>query len=102
MLLYAGGNFIQVLEGSEKDVNEIYQSIAADGRNTGNVIIEKEEINERTFADWSMGFKHLTQDNKDEIKGYTEFLVKEMTPDQIASQPSMIVDLLFTFKKNNA
>jgi len=41
MLLYAKGNFFQVLEGEKSDVEEIYEAIENDGRNKGNIVIEK-------------------------------------------------------------
>lgn len=49
MVLYSGGNFIQALEGKEKDVDDIYQSILADDRNKGNIVIETEVLNKETF-----------------------------------------------------
>ena len=59
MLLYAGEHFFQVLEGEEKEVDEIYNYIVNDERNTGNIIIQKEKILERTFLNRSMGFKRI-------------------------------------------
>ena len=100
MLLYADGNFFQVLEGERKDVEEIYEDIVKDKRNHGNIVIEKEEISERTFPNWSMGFKYLAAINKDEISGYTEFLEKEMTPEKIANKASDVVSLLYSFRKS--
>jgi len=102
MLLYLNRNFIQVLEGDTQDVDDIYEDIIKDDRNTGNILMVKEEINERIFPDWSMGFKNLNMDNKEIIAGYTEFLNKEMTPNLIANKPNVIVNLLYSFKNNNA
>jgi len=101
MLLFVGGNFIQVLEGDDKDVEEIYESIVNDDRNSGNILMVKEEISERAFPDWRMGFKYLSPDNKGEIKGYTEFLVRAMTPNGIANISNKAVELLYFFKKTN-
>ena len=99
ILLYAGGNFIQILEGEEKDVEEIYQSILNDDRNRGNILIEKENIKQRDFPDWSMGFEHLTNQKKTTIKGYSEFLEREMEPEEIAKNSNEIIELLYGFKK---
>jgi hypothetical protein len=101
MMLYAGGNFFQVLEGDEKDVEEIYEAIVSDERNKGNIVIVKENINARTFPDWSMGFKHLTSQNKAAINGYSEFLAREMEPEEFADKSNMVLDLLYQFKKGN-
>ena len=102
MLLYAGGNFFQVLEGEKSDVEEIYEAIMNDDRNKGNIVIVKEEINERTFPDWSMGFRHLTRQDKDAMEGYTEFLNVDMRPEDFAGKSSEIVGLLYQFKEDNA
>lgn len=100
MLLYAGEHFFQVLEGEEKDVDEIYEFIVNDARNTGNIIIQKEKILERTFPNWSMGFKHLTSKKKATIKGYSEFLDRNMEPEEFAERPDDLLNLLYNFKEN--
>lgn len=102
MLLYVGGNFFQVLEGDKKDVEEIYESIVKDDRNKGNIIILKESINERTFPGWSMGFKHLTAQNIGTVEGYSEFLGRNMEPEEFARKPNKVLGLLYQFKKRNA
>jgi len=101
MLLYAGGNFFQVLEGDEKDIDEIYEAIVNDERNKGNIVILKENIKERTFPDWTMGFKHLTTKNIDSIEGYSEFLDSKKEPEEFATKSDKVLWLLHQFKKGN-
>ena len=101
MLLYIGGNFFQILEGDVKDVEEIYEAIVQDERNKDNIVIIKENINERTFPDWSMGFKHLTPQNIDSIEGYTDFLDKEIKPEEFENSTDKVLRLLYQFKKGN-
>ena len=98
MLLYIGESFIQALEGEEKDVDEIYRDICKDGRNIGNLLMVKEAISERAFPDWSMGFKRLSEKDKEDIDGYTDFLDREMTPERIAGQSNEAISLLYYFK----
>ncbi len=99
MLLLVGNNFIQVLEGAKKDVEEIYEDILNDERNTANIVILKEEITERAFPDWSMGFKHISEKNKGEIEGYTEFLDRKFTPTEITGMSNKAIKLLYFFKE---
>ena len=101
MLLYAGGNFFQVLEGKQKDVEEIYAAIVKDPRNKGNIVLLKEKIEQRTFPDWSMGFKQLTNDNKAAINGYTAFLDRKMKPEEFANDSNEVLAMLYQFKKGN-
>ena len=74
MLLYAEKRFLQVLEGDQTDVDDIYESILNDGRNTGNVVYVKKEISEREFPNWAMGFRHLKKQDREDLEGFTEFL----------------------------
>lgn len=101
MLLYCKGNFFQILEGEANDVEEIYDAIVNDERNKGNILIIKENINERTFPDWSMGFKHLPNENRSPIEGFTEFLDREMEPAEFTNKPDEIIALLKQFKEGN-
>ena len=75
MLLYGTGSFYQVLEGEKEDVEDIYQSIVKDGRNHSNIVILKNEIDERAFPNWSMGFKDLRKETSQSIDGYSDFML---------------------------
>jgi hypothetical protein len=60
MLLYLGGNFMQVLEGEEAVVDETYKRLRKDPRHTDVWLLDRSPIAARSFARWKMGFKHLT------------------------------------------
>ncbi|MGB4467437.1 MAG: BLUF domain-containing protein [Azovibrio sp.] len=65
MLLYGGGVFMQVLEGSPAAVTGLYQKIERDPRHHSLFLLEQEAIAGRSFADWSMGFHALkTEEGK--------------------------------------
>jgi len=102
MLLFSGGNFFQILEGEKVDVEEIYDAIVNDERNRGNILILKEKINERTFSEWSMGFKYLTTLDRDSVEGYSEFLDRGMEPEAFSNRSDKVLGLLNLFKKANA
>jgi len=57
MMLYNEGNFIQVLEGEEEIVKNRYSIIEQDSRHLGILVLTDGHIENRTFPDWSMGFK---------------------------------------------
>ncbi|MEP0073787.1 MAG: BLUF domain-containing protein [Marinomonas sp.] len=48
--------FLQCLEGERSDVNAIYHKIATDPRHTKPEIISYQDITEREFDVWSMGY----------------------------------------------
>lgn len=59
MLLYAGGGFMQVLEGEEAAVDETFSRIVEDPRHTAIILLHRGPIEARRFAGWSMGFRCL-------------------------------------------
>lgn len=59
LLLHKDGNFMQVLEGEEEAVLQIYATIQGDLRHHGILELTRQQIQEREFASWSMGFKNL-------------------------------------------
>lgn len=59
MLLYSGGNFLQVLEGTQEQVHATYKRICQDPRHRNTMVLTEEEVPERHFSNWSMGYKQL-------------------------------------------
>ncbi len=71
MLLYRQGDFIQVLEGPETTVTELFQKILSDARHSGVFELLSKPINQREFGEWSMGFRRIDQQH---IPGYTKMM----------------------------
>ena len=61
MLLFGRGHFIQVLEGTAEAVEAMMDRIDADPRSTCVRRLLTRAIEEREFADWSMGFHRLSE-----------------------------------------
>ena len=55
-LLYADGNFMQVLEGPPDAVEGVYRRVSRDPRHRGVLVLYDAPAAERLFPDWSMGF----------------------------------------------
>jgi hypothetical protein len=57
MLLYYRGEFVQILEGEKKSVENIYDKfIGPDLRHTALNKVHQNTISHRSFSEWSMGF----------------------------------------------
>ncbi len=56
VLCYSEKYFLQCIEGSRINVNYLYHRILNDPRHHEPSILQYEEINERNFSEWSMGF----------------------------------------------
>ncbi len=101
MLLYLDGNFIQVLEGEEKSVNDLYNIIDKDKRHTGNIVLLRKKINERNFPDWTMGFKSLSMDEASDLLGYKNLRQDIFKVDNSDNMQHPAVKLLQKFYTNN-
>jgi hypothetical protein len=98
VLFYANENFMQILEGEVAAVDQLYEAILKDDRNTGHTIIQRKKIKERDFPQWSMGFKTLNDIPPEMIKGYSTILNKEMSTENIVKQKNEVERLFNWFK----
>jgi hypothetical protein len=62
----------QVLEGGRSAVNRLYNRIAGDARHTQVELLIYEEINQRSFAGWSMGQVSMARLNPALVMKYSE------------------------------
>lgn len=100
MLLYRDRYFIQVLEGEEDVVTDLYERIKEDPRHTNVLLVSKDKIEERSFGDWSMGYKNLDHlENPERLEGFTDFLTKPVEPNYFNDNPSRAKVLLGSFKR---
>jgi hypothetical protein len=57
MLLYYRGEFVQILEGRKKSVENVYEKfIGSDLQHTALNKVHQNTISHRSFSEWSMGF----------------------------------------------
>lgn len=59
LLLYSDGRYVQVLEGGESAVEDLYARIQHDPRHT-QVVTRSRGRSPRRFAEWSMAFGHVS------------------------------------------
>lgn len=72
LLLYGYGSFIQLLEGEEETVRNLYaQRIALDPRHQNPVVLHQHKVPKRLFRDWSMAFRPLDTGRVKNLSGYT-------------------------------
>jgi hypothetical protein len=77
MLLYADEHFIQTLEGEEAAVDAAFERIQGDTRHRNVIVALREQIAERTFSDWSMGFVTLSAEQIADTPGFNDYLDPE-------------------------
>jgi hypothetical protein len=87
VLCFSGGIFLQLLEGGRLQVNRLYNRIVADPRHRDVVLLSYEEIDERSFAGWSMGQVNLSRLNTALLLKYSE--TAELDPYAVSGRVSM-------------
>ncbi len=94
VLLYASGQFLQILEGDEQSVSRLLRHIENDPRHTRFRMVGTLNAQKRAFPDWSMGFKKITPDTLSGVlPGYNRIL----DDDEVSTSIPM-KDLIYTFK----
>ena len=70
-LVYHNSRFVQILEGEEKEVLQLYETIKADERHQ-DVTVLWENNAKRNFGEWNMAFHNP---NDDDVKQFVENLI---------------------------
>ena len=98
MLIYSDGTYIQVLEGEEQDVEEVYQKIIKDPRHKSIIKLADGQLTKRNFPDWTMGFIAVNQKELAELDGY----INPANENFLATEnPHAAISVLKTFAQNN-
>ena len=100
MLLYSGGNFLQVLEGPREQVRSTYERIFRDTRH-GNIIeLSEDEVPARHFSTWSMGYRQLGQEDVEKFPQYAPYFQFGFSSTRFDAQPGIALEMLELFSKN--
>ncbi|WP_147321368.1 BLUF domain-containing protein [Rhodoferax lacus] len=97
MLLYADGNFIQALEGTEAAVLETYQRICSDTRHDYVTTVHADPLRARCFAQWSMGFRQLGSQEAADFPQYAPYFEYGFDASALQAAPGVALDMLRLF-----
>jgi hypothetical protein len=99
LLLYNDGSFIQVIEGADETIRNLFDVIKQDRRHSNVVKLLEEPIEKRAFPDWSMGYRKLSKKQSSRLPGYSEFMHAENPVSVIKGSTEEVVYLLDSFRK---
>ena len=97
LLLYADGCFMQLLEGKEATVMDVYDRIKQDTRHTDIVTLRMEETPSRHFPDWRMAFGDLNEGTQN-LAGISRFLESGFNSSTLKNESSNAYELLRAFR----
>jgi hypothetical protein len=100
MLLYRGGNFLQVIEGTESAIDALFVSLRRDKRHNGIIVIKRRQIEERQFGEWQMAFRDISSVDLNEMEGYSPFMEFSFTDNKFQANPDQCHKLLLRFKES--
>lgn len=84
LLLYSGGNFIQLLEGDSDAVSAVCARVEKDPRHHRMLIMLDDESAERLFPDWSMAFRPASSLSAELKQDIADFIAQ--APDEAATR----------------
>lgn len=100
MLLYAGGSFMQVLEGEQSKVEETYARVQTDPRHRDVIIIDERPIEHRDFSQWRMGFRALKSADAATHPAYAAFFAQGFDARLMGARSGDALDMLKDFAAN--
>jgi hypothetical protein len=98
MLLYRGGNFLQVIEGPETAVDGLLKALEHDPAHYGMIVLCRNHIAAREFGDWRMAFRDISHEDLSEMEGYSRFMEAPFTDAEFQCKPKSVYRLLVNFK----
>ncbi|MEO6733465.1 MAG: BLUF domain-containing protein [Ferruginibacter sp.] len=101
LLLYHEGSILQILEGEKEDMYTLFNKIKNDARHKGVIKMFDRSIEQRSFPDWSMGFKQVSNEDWSSLHGYLNLDdINELNP-ITDSQSTLIVSMIKSFANVN-
>lgn len=97
ILLYRGGNILQILEGESENVLKLFAVIEADPRHFGVIRLYQKPIVERDFPEWTMGFYDLSAEGATYLEGFVDIFGPDF--DMSTIKPSDAEKLISFFRR---
>ena len=74
MLLYHNSSFIQVIEGEQDTIDQLFDKLKKDQRHKNILVLLEHKIDQRSFPNWSMGFQEVDDEDAKGLEGFTKFM----------------------------
>jgi hypothetical protein len=100
MLLYKDGNFMQMLEGEENAVRQLFETICNDPRHHDSIVLIEQPTETAYFPDWSMGFRDLSDKSLESLPGFSQIINRPHAAEFQKFDGNDCWELLKMFKDN--
>jgi hypothetical protein len=99
MLLYLNGSVIQVLEGGQEAIENLFNKIKLDTRHCNVTQVFSRPIIGRIFADWSMGYETVTAQELENIKEIVNIYTDERLA--VEAGQNIVLKMIKLFYESN-
>lgn len=96
-LVYGDGRFMQIIEGDKAALDDLYARLLTDERHVGLVKLADKEVAERSFADWSMAFRPLSDDEFLRLEGYVQPTQLNLQPANMSAADALLLQMMRSF-----
>ncbi|AGA92252.1 putative membrane protein [Thioflavicoccus mobilis 8321] len=102
MLIYGNATFLQVLEGEEEVVDDLFENIRRDPRHSNVEILHRKTIERRQYSDWSMGFKRVSGKELAKIESMRDFDEQNFNQAYLIEHGNIVSSLMDHFRKERS
>lgn len=92
ILLYWDGNFLQYIEGPREQIDLLMAKVSADPLHGGIIVLQRQEIAERAFPDWTMAFE-LMKGAGDGQSDYLSDGLLSAAPETLSPTARRLIDI---------
>lgn len=85
LLVYNGRNFLQVIEGAESAIDDLYRRLLADLRHSDLQVQDERYIEPREFPEWAMEFAQVEFGHPEERTDIIDLLPRSL-PDRVRTK----------------
>lgn len=97
ILFYGNERFVQVLEGEEDVVQEVYAHIKRDARHGNILTFLNKPVAQRTFTEWAMAFQPMSAQQIGAIVGHLGPTDVQLDTAGLSDTDGRLFDLLRSF-----
>lgn len=96
-LVYGDGRFMQIIEGDKAALDDLYARLLSDQRHVGLVKLADKEVAERSFADWSMAFRPVSDEEFRDMVGYVAPTQLNLQPTNLSAADALLLQMMRSF-----
>ena len=96
-LVYGNGQFAQIIEGQESALTALYERLLLDPRHAQLVKFADKAIDHRSFANWSMAFGAVSEEQLRSLAAYVPLAELNLEPANLSVTDTMVLKMMKSF-----